>query len=216
MFGMLDYRAYKLMWLVFLPWRWGVVIVGYLAAIASAFLVHAFLLHYHYLLQLLVAVVGFEVLFGIPFALVTLGVEHLLKKGFFWVIDVVPAHGTSVEEAKAIAMQGPAYELGMKFDRHIDEWTDEDTERFLALLNWRARWFFPAAARMRFTIEKLRETYESTGKQPFELGQKEVENLRDGFSGGKLGVLERFFVSPIGFHVALRCLVMALTLILLR
>jgi hypothetical protein len=211
-FGMLDYRAHKLLWLLFLPLRCVGLAGPYLAAVVSPLLVQAFLPRYPLIVKFLVAFLGAEIAISIPFALLIAGVKHLLLKLFFWIVDVVPAHGADEEEARRVVLQGPAYALVRKFERDIGAWTEADTDRFVSLMNWRARWFFPAKERVRFVVGALQRLYRAEGKQPYELGDKVIREIKGQFPGSKEDWFEKLVVNPIAFHTALRLLVVGAVL----
>src|SRR5215470_11851372 len=100
MFGMLDYRAYKLLWLICLPLRmavWG--------SMAIAMMIGASL-DYGVFVRIVIAYaiwegagIGILVIRGILF--------WFIKKGFFWLIDVVPGKAESIAEAKEMVLGGP-------------------------------------------------------------------------------------------------------------
>ena len=98
MFGMLDYRAYKLLWLIFLPFRlifwiaaWGLVIVAIMISAS---------LDYSVLVRIVIA---WAIWYGAAIVLQIVGgiLSWFINKGFFWLIDVVPAKAENAAEAKA-------------------------------------------------------------------------------------------------------------------
>jgi hypothetical protein len=56
-----------------------------------------------------------------------------IKKGFFWVVDVVPAKADTAAEAKEMVVRGPMTWLGKKLAIDIGNWTEDDTEQFASL-----------------------------------------------------------------------------------
>src|SRR6266498_2881696 len=111
-FGMLDFRAHKLFWLICLPFR-------AIAKIAMAYLVME----------------------GIALALslvVWKGLFWAIKSTFFWLVDVVPSHGANIDEAHAIVLTGRAFELNKKFENEIENWTFDDTREMISHMNWRS------------------------------------------------------------------------------
>jgi hypothetical protein len=60
---------------------------------------------------------------------------------------------------------------------HIDEWTYEDTEAFVSIINWRARLFFHQREKFTNQIAFLERLYYDTGKQPAEFDQGELAKL---------------------------------------
>jgi len=63
--------------------------------------------------------------------------------------------------------------LGKKFLTDIGNWTDDDTEQFASLMNWRARLFFHSTERVRKRLERFWQMYEDTDKQPGDLTEIE-------------------------------------------
>jgi hypothetical protein len=47
----------------------------------------------------------------VVYLIVTRGLASLLNRFFFFFVDVVPAHGDTAEEARAIALMGRTYEI---------------------------------------------------------------------------------------------------------
>jgi hypothetical protein len=105
------------------------------------------------------------------------GAHHLAdRENFFWIVDVVPARGEDISEAKEIVRKGPAIWLSKKIYNHIDEWTLDDTEAFVSVMNWRARLFFNQREKAITQISVLESAYYDTGKQPVEIGEHELAN----------------------------------------
>jgi hypothetical protein len=101
MFGMLDYRAYKLLWLICLPIRLIMWIAAW-SSIVIAIMISASL-DYSVLIRIVIAygiwqgtAIVLQIIRGILF--------WFIKKGFFWLVDVVPAKAESVPEAKEMVV----------------------------------------------------------------------------------------------------------------
>ena len=112
MFGMLDYRAHNLYWLLELSLRVIVRIILFVAILASILIGQfaaqsdLFVSPGKYgngtLSKIVIAYVAFELISMVNvFVFTALG--WTLNRLFFFCIGVVPAHGANVEEAKAIA-----------------------------------------------------------------------------------------------------------------
>jgi hypothetical protein len=104
---MLDYRAHKLHWLISLSFRlinrimlFALIFVG--VAIAE-------LTSYSIPIKIVIAYVSVEAIGIVVYLIVTRGLASLLNRFFF--VDVVPAHGDTAEEARAIALMGRTYEI---------------------------------------------------------------------------------------------------------
>ena len=130
MFGMLDYRAHKLLWLLLWPISLVNLVVSYVVVLVTAVLIATEFPRYHPLLKVAVAWLIAQavlVVLSLLFWLVT----SIVKKVFFWTIDVVPAHGTNKEEARHVVVQGPFFTLSRKLESNIHEWTEDDTSAWL-------------------------------------------------------------------------------------
>jgi hypothetical protein len=212
MFGMLDYRAHKLLWLIFLPISLGQRLIIYGIAAAAALLVQSQFAQYHLLAMIAIAVVGFELTTMFVMWLVFAPINWIIKSVFFWIIDVVPARGTDPEEAKVIVLLGPRYELDKKLNRDIGNWTDADTASWVALQNWRSRWLFPIEDRMRFLVREFRDLHECEGKQPGDFDPSCIMSVANRFPGRKVTWFERTIVSPYGFNSIVAVVIIALIL----
>jgi hypothetical protein len=176
MFGMLDYRAYKLFWLLTFPFR----ILRkalYFMLVGIAIWIGIWSEFQPLVLQMVIAYVAFEGMGIVLVILWTILIILPVDKMFFWIVDVIPARGENIEEAKEIVRKGPAIWLTKKMTNHIDEWTFEDTDAFVSLMNWRARLFFNEREKFEKRIAILERVYYDTGKQPSELGENEVAKL---------------------------------------
>jgi hypothetical protein len=79
-------------------------------------------------------------------------------------------------------------------------------------MNWRARWFFPVRDRFRFVVDGMQRIYLAEGKQPWEVGEKVIREIKDKFPGAKEDWFEKLVVNPIAFHSALRFVLVAIVL----
>jgi hypothetical protein len=143
MFGMLDYRAHKLLWLVCLPIRVAERLSWFANIAVSVWIVQSDSVPGTPLLGKIVLGIlffwgiwlGIEIVWGVVF--------WLVHKGFFWFIDVIPADGDSAQEARQVVLRGKTVRLTKKLMAHINDWTSEDTRDLVsAAFNWRARLVF--------------------------------------------------------------------------
>jgi hypothetical protein len=197
MFGMLDYRAHKLLWLLIWPFTTVQLVASYALLVAVAIYVRVEFVTYHPLLQIVGAWVAAQFAMSV-LALLFFLVVSLVKKLFFWTIDVVPAHGEDADEARQVVLMGPIYALNKKLDWHIDTWTNKDSEALIACLNWRARWFFPVKQRAGRLIEELQKVRWDQGKQPGQVPPKTMDDLRNKI--GKPSWFEIAMTNPYFFH----------------
>ena len=78
----------------------------------------------------------------------------------------------------------------------IGNWTFDDTDRFVALANWRQRWLFPYRERVIHFVRELQQVHEAKGKQPKDLEKSEITSFVNKFSGKKLSWFEKLVVNP--------------------
>jgi len=206
MFGMLDYRAYKLFWLIGLPFRIAVRLVFFIT-IAIAIIIGNWT-GYPPLARIVIAYVTFEALFLIVTFLWMFLIAMPLEKVLFWIIDVIPSRGANQEEAREVVRHGPVAWLGKKFMNDIENWSIEDTEEFAKQLNWRSRLLFKGREKVWKRADVLREAYWQTGKQPAELGNAEMNKLLKPY---KDNWLETVIISPHGFNSILAASIIILT-----
>jgi hypothetical protein len=113
-FGMLDYRAHKLFWLICLPFRFIAVVGSYAVLLVSIFIGHS--TSYSVPVKILVAFVSMFAINLLVFGLFFQILFGCIRRLFFWFIDVVPAHGADSEEACFVVSNGPtAFRLEKKF-----------------------------------------------------------------------------------------------------
>jgi hypothetical protein len=209
MFGMLDYRAYKLLWLICMPLRWLIWVAAW-ASIVIAIMFSASL-DYSVPVRIAIAYAIWEGS-GIVLTIIRAILFWFIKKGFFWLVDVVPAKADSVTEAKEMVVGGPLTWLSKKMMTNIQNWTEDDTEQLASLMNWRARLFFRSTERMREQIWRYQELYESTGKQPVDLNQKEARKL---VADLEYSWFEKAIIYPISFNAILRIAIISVAIVFL-
>jgi hypothetical protein len=198
MFGMLDYRAYKLLWLFRMPVRllgW----VVYFAAIAAAIPI-ARSTQYALLFQVLIGYVAFEVMVGLA-SIVLRILDWITRRIFFFWVDVEPARGETVEEAKQIALKGDAVWLEKKLDTNIENWTQEDTAKLISLQNWRIRWFLNGGERIEDVVTTVQRHYADTGQHLSDMRQVEVNALVGPLNDWRDWVLGLGFRSLVAFAI---------------
>ena len=195
---MLDYRAHKLLWLVLWPVNLVDLVASYVLMIVIALVARSEFPAYHPLLQVLGAWVVAQIAIGIISGFLFGLIRVVIRKVFFWVIDAVPAHGEDADEARAVVIQGPFYVLDKKMNSHLEDWTDKDTDAYVACLNWRVRWFFPIKQRTAHLIDELQTVQRHDGRQPWQLQKPEIERL--GRKVGKPGWVEIAVTNPYAFH----------------
>ncbi|MCB1550980.1 MAG: hypothetical protein KDJ26_03150 [Alphaproteobacteria bacterium] len=143
MFGMLDYRAHKLYWLLALPLR---AIYWFLAIfILIASCLWASSVVDNVVLRLLLSYVAMEigiVIFGLFWNHVILRIH---KAVFLFFIDIEPFDGRTIEQAREVLEYGKTAIILQKPHSKI---TDDDFD-FLLKNNWMGRIFFSDKIRRR-------------------------------------------------------------------
>jgi hypothetical protein len=198
LFGMLDYRAHKLLWLICLPFNI-VAKIGFYVVVAVAITI-AQSTSYSLPVKIGLAWLTMEgialILFQVIFALMF----WAIRRGFFWLIDVIPDHGTDAVEAQAIVLRGRAFELEKKFLFDIGNWTYDDTFDYVSRINWRARLLFPVRERALNVIEQLQRIYGDTGKQPGDFETNALSEIREGLPYGHVSWFEKAITSQPAFN----------------
>jgi hypothetical protein len=211
MFGMLDYRAHKLLWLIYLPIRL-CIWVSYFANIFVSIL-FANSLHYSLPIKIGVGYITFEIIGMLLVAFLTF-VSWIIQKAFFWIIDVVPSDGENAEEARAVVLMGPIFRLNRKGGRDIGNMTIEEmmelSRRANGLLG---RILFKAHDRTGKRLLILFQHQMSTGKQPEELTPQEIKSLVGHLEFSKF---EKVVASPAYMRSAVAFIVIAVSLTLLN
>jgi hypothetical protein len=210
MFGMLDYRAHKLFWLITLPFRllWRLL---WLAAIAAGVWIGLWT-GYPVIAQIIIGYVAMEGIALIASLVLILLITWPLESIFFWLIDVVPSRGEDVEEAKEIVRRGPIVWLMKKLLNHIDDWTYQDSHDFVKQLNWRARALFNEREQFLKRVDVLYQFHEETGKQPGELPEAELNKLLKPY---KMGWFETAIVNPYVWNSILSAIILACAILYL-
>jgi hypothetical protein len=132
------------------------------------------------LIKIVIAYVVFEIIM-IVVQIVFGIISWILRKAFFWTVDVIPAQGSDMTEAREVVLMGPIVLLSKKLTTEIENWTHEGTAAFTAAAtNWRARMFFNAKERVEKRIAILTDFYERTGRQPNTLHEEERKKLLHG------------------------------------
>lgn len=135
-----------------------------------------------------------------------------VKKGFFWLIDVVPTKGESAAEAKEMVVGGPITWLGVKFANDLGNWTEDDTEQLASLMNWRARLFFHSTERIRKRVQRLQKMHEATGKQIANLTEQEKQKVVGDLD---YSWFEKAIINPIAFGAIVRIIIISIAIVAL-
>jgi hypothetical protein len=202
-FGMLDYRAHKLFFLLALP-LWLVSKMSYYLCIALGILIAQYT-SYNFWIKVVIAYGCTELSAAVALA-VWWAINHLAQKIFFWVVDVIPSKGENDEEAKEIVRRGRIIWLSKKFASDIQDWNYEDTAAFASVLNWRSKLFFNSKERVKQRVLIFQRHWEETGKQPGDLTPSEIKGLTGHLEGGwfeKLIVNQYYFNSLVSIIIIL-------------
>lgn len=153
MFGMLDYRAHKLYVILFgiplflITWA---LIIGRPAL--------AYFVSYSYFESTIADVLGavaLTVLLELVLIPVVLGLSKLVNFLFTLLVDVIPAHGRTDEEAKQVVWNGEKALLVLEMNKRPSEWTEQSIEQF-ASLDWIQAILFKQKVLDRLTYIKKR------------------------------------------------------------
>jgi hypothetical protein len=207
MFGMLDYRAYKLLWLICWPLRL-VMFVGSWGAVFIAIMISSSI-DVIPLYRIVIAYAIWEG-FGIVLSILRWLIFWFIKKCFFWLVDIIPSKGENVAQAKEMVVGGPMMWMGKKFMNDIGNWTDDETEEFAALVNVRARWFFGSTERIRKRIWRFADHYEQTGQQPIEMTETERNELTADLD---YSWFEKAIINPIAFGSIVKIVVITIAIL---
>lgn len=137
LFGMLDYRAHKLYWLLLVPLA--------LAAIALSFLLlfavfaYARTFNYPTIVQFGIAVALFEV-GSIALQIVFAILSWVVRKIFFFIVDVVPAEGRNKKEAEAVLVGGDGVRYILKLKYQPRRFDDDDQEALIRAIKKSQGW----------------------------------------------------------------------------
>jgi hypothetical protein len=174
MFGMLDYRAHKLLWLILLPLRiiWRIaffIVAGISVLIAQQ-------TSYSFIVKVVIGYVAFEAILLLLQGIFAI-ISWLIQRAFFWTVDIIPSEGRNMQEAREVVLRGKIVSLLLKLNTDIQNWSWDDTQALVGLSTRRARWFFHAKERFTKRVAILQEYYEETGRQPQNLNPEEVKKL---------------------------------------
>jgi hypothetical protein len=87
----------------------------------------------------------------------------------------------------------------LKLKNNISDWTPEDSDEYVSLMNWRTRLFFGRKIRIRTqrTVGELQRIYRETGEQATLHNIKEIHKR---VPGGNTSWLEYVVVAPNYFN----------------
>lgn len=149
MFGMLDYRAHKLYYLiVMLPMNVIVLISFFSAPIISYYISKTFL--YEVYLQIIISVISLIIIVTV-FSLINYLFGKFLERIFYLFIDIIPHDGRTKEEAAAVVTGGAEELLLQELSKHPSEWR-EGIEDDASKLDWVARLFYRKKIERRFRL----------------------------------------------------------------
>jgi hypothetical protein len=204
---MLDYRAHKLYWLISLPFRVAAKLTFFVLIVVSIGIAQSTTSAPP--IKILIAYAAFELILLVLGLVAFSIISWALNRVFFFLIDVVPAHGANHVEAREIALAGRAFELSKKFETQIENWSDEDTTELVSHLNWRARLLFPSRTRTARTVRELKRIQRETGAQPIDVGSSGVIKIRESLPGGKPSLFEKALTTQSTFNSILALVIIA-------
>src|SRR5262245_6396364 len=107
---------------------------------------------------------------------------------------------------------GPISWLSKKLMTDIGNWTEDDTEQFTSIPNWRARLFFHSTERLRKRVRRFKEMYETTGKQPDDLTEQERQKMTADLD---FSWFEKAIINPIAFGAIVRIIIISIAIVAL-
>jgi hypothetical protein len=113
-------------------------------------------------------------------------------------------------EAKDVVIGGPATWLGKKVLTDVGNWTEDDTEESASLMNCRGKLFFHSTERIRKHVWRLREIYETTGKQPGDLTEEERQKVT---ADHDFSWFEKAIINPIAFGALVRVVIISIAIV---
>jgi hypothetical protein len=200
MFGMLDYRAHKLLQLLWLPFAILAKLSSFVIIPAVAIII-AESTSYSTLVKIIIAYILLELIGIIAFQVIgALGIWiSALSSGLLtWFRRMA----LTTRKHKPSRSTGSVLRWKKKFAHDIANWTPEDTYELLSLMNWRARLFFGGKIRIRVqrTATELKRIFQESGKQPTEIGINGIEEIRKQVPGGNVSWFEHVIVTQYLFN----------------
>ena len=163
MFGMLDYRAHKLYWLLSLPFRilsWVLLIIIFFAScnIASSYVDNLFF-------QFLLAFLLMQLFSVSLYVLIRFIIDPIFNIIFFFLIDVIPCEERTDEQARQIVLLGENFSIVQK---PILKWTSKDTQKIINS-SWFNKKFLSVTIVCRHALlaQKAREILEESGEEVY-------------------------------------------------
>lgn len=150
MFGMLDYRAYRLRLLLFFIPQTLLVFIAIIGlplanySIGLAFADTRFF-------QILVSLISLFILETLWLLLIFVLIERLYKAVFWFFIDVIPADGRTTEEAQAVAWSGEKAIRLIEIGNNPQTWSDQ-LIRDLPKNDWAQNVFYGDKVRHRLSL----------------------------------------------------------------
>lgn len=163
--------------------------------------------------KIVVAYVILEGILLVALLFVFTPVGWALKRLFFFLIDVVPAHGDNAAEAREIAFSGRLFELNKKLESDIENWTSDDTDEYVRLANWRVRLLNRAWGRLDYGVWELKRIYDETGQQPRDVGLSKINEIYARSPEGKPSWFEKAIVSNWAFNALMGFTIISIAIV---
>ena len=97
-------------------------------------------------------------------------------------------------------LNGDFYALSKKFENEIENFDQDDIDKYMNYSNWRARWFFHAKRRFEAVLEELQRIQRETGQEPRQLGSEGVKKVRESLPDCHQSLWEKTLVTPQFFN----------------
>lgn len=170
---MLDYRAHKLYWLLSRP----ILLLMYFLVLAT--IIGACFVGFHFssltLVQLAIGFLALQII-SVFLALIGLAIDWIFNRLFFFLIDLVPADGRSLEQAKLV-LKGGTYAVVLL--KPLSTWDDTDVAAVVRSSGIFGRVFFADRIRnrIRYLMQRNQEWLENPDGNGRDLTEYDAKRL---------------------------------------
>ena len=159
MFGMLDYRAHKLYWILFIIPNiilsafaiFGLPLINYTIGLELA---------ENRIFQILISLVSLFIVEIIWLMIIFGPISKLFQFVFSLFVDVIPHDGRTKEEAQLVVWNGEEAIRALAINKHPSTWTD-DLINSLPKDDWVVNWFFKDDIIRRFDLIQTEYSFRS-------------------------------------------------------
>ena len=158
MFGMLDYRAHKLYWIVFIIpniilfafYIFGLPLINYAIGLELADT---------RIIQILISLISLFIVEIIWLMIIFRPISKLFHFAFSLFVDVIPHNGRTKEEAQLVVYGGEEAIRLLALNKHPTTWTDD--LKNIPKDDWVQNWFFKDAVIRRLDLIQVEYSFRS-------------------------------------------------------